>query len=155
MGRTGLLLAVGVLFLFQRGVTSACTCRPSEGIDAQVDESASVFEGTVARVTPTETAGIVKVHFRVSRAWKGAASKDLVVRTGTLMCGLDFDVGDRWLVFAHGDPLFAGLCSRGGRRSESRRGPLDEATLKALGKPSWTRPEERVKRGAVAPRSNK
>jgi len=149
--RAGLLVAIGVLFLSQESVIFACTCDPSQGIEAQIDESASVFEGTVTRVTPTKPAGIVEVRFRVLRAWKGAASPELVVRTGTLMCGLEFGVRDRWLVLAHGEPLFAGLCSPSGRRSESRRGPLDEATLKALGKPTWTRPEKPGKRGAAPP----
>ncbi len=142
MIRTACLLAlVGALLSSEARVVEACSCTRSEGIKAEMAESAAVFKGIVVSVTPAEPAGIVQARFKVLRLWKGEASPELLVRTGTRMCHLTFAVGDRWLVFAHGEPLFSGMCSKSGHRSLSRRGALSDATLEALGKPTEEHPE--------------
>jgi hypothetical protein len=69
-----------------------------------------------------------------------AVLEGVVVRTNSLMCGLGFRGGERWLVFAHSQPLRAGLCGKSGHLTLSQRSPFDGQIVTKLGKPTWVGP---------------
>ena len=54
--------------------------------------------------------------FKVNRAYRGAVESTIQIATGSsdADCGYPFEVGDRYLVYAHdsGSMLSTGLCSR-------------------------------------------
>lgn len=127
---TGLAISTGPEAL-------GCSCQPPSSVETEVQESAAVLEGEVVSVTPADSGGMVGVRMRVLRAWKGVSSPEVVVRTNSLMCGLGFRAGERWLVFAHSRPLHAGLCGKTGHMTLSHRSPFEEATINRLGKANW------------------
>jgi hypothetical protein len=117
-----------------------CSCRPPRSVQTELQESVAVLEGDVLSVSPADSGGMVGVRLRVVRAWKGVSSPEMVVRTNSLMCGLAFRTGERWLVFAHSQPLGAGMCGKSGHMTLSQRSPFGREMIKRLGKPTWVSP---------------
>lgn len=134
------LLASAAVAFTQARPALACSCQPPTSVAAEVKASDAVFEGVVSAIGAPEPGGMVGVRIRVGRAWKGVASAEALVRTSSLMCGLGFRVGERWLVFASGQPLQAGLCGKNGHLTLSQPNP-PEATLENLGKPTFVGPK--------------
>jgi len=63
------------------------------------------------------------VHFNVSRVWKGKAPQPggtMAVQTGpySAMCGIEFNVGETWMVYTRGDGTAEGAysCDRSSRK---------------------------------------
>ena len=138
------VVAAAALFLMSGGPALACTCVPSKGIQADMADATAVFEGTVLGVRQGGTgSGVAEVRFRAVRYWKGDPSPEPVVLTSTRMCGLEFRVGERWLVLGRGRPAGHRALQRKPARQRHGRGPLDDAIRKELGPPAWERPEDR------------
>lgn len=141
-GRVTLLIGSFAVALLQADIALACSCprlTPAE----QFASSALVFRGTVRRtvdrVTPWRRAWSFlqtlvdsdrafemddyaksqgfKVEFDVDRTWRGRPSRRVAVFTGRGGgdCGVPFEVGRQYLVYAHchqnGD-CFTIICSR-------------------------------------------
>jgi hypothetical protein len=98
----------------------ACSCFQPEGvpIEKQVreafDKSASVFVGQVVDVTKKPVSNLIK--FRVEKSWNNKSQKEITVSTpgNSAMCGYEFQVGKKYLVYASGETgrLSTYLCTR-------------------------------------------
>jgi len=130
---------------------AACDCVPLPPIPAALAESDMVFSGTAAEITAWgENA---HVRFLVDRVWKGPidATLDLSTPAETAACGVPFEVGSRYIVYAgflDARPpscelvwlfLVTDLCTR------TRAWNPEEAD--GLGAPIWTAPPPRFRRG--------
>lgn len=134
------LLASAAMAFGQARPALACSCQPPTSVAAELKVSDAVFEGVVSGIGAAEPGGMVGVRIRVSRAWKGVTSAEALVRTNSLMCGLGFRVGERWLVFASGQPLQAGLCGKNGHLTHSQPNPPN-AMLEDLGRATFVAPK--------------
>jgi hypothetical protein len=130
------LLAACITFSFGPAVL-ACSCpRPSLPRE-QFASAATVFEGDVLRIgdrwnvfrkawtylllltdrQPDEKSYGFEIEFEVTRTWRGPATSKMRVFTGRGGgdCGYPFTVGQRYLVYAYGNPRdgwYTGICSR-------------------------------------------
>lgn len=89
---------------------------------AALEQSAAVFEGRVVSVRVEGDRR--EATFRVTQAWKGIESEEVVV--GTIvhesMCGVPFTEGTVWLVYADSTPggtFDTGICQRTRLRAEA------------------------------------
>ena len=107
----------------------ACSCAGTWDTDEEFQRSTAVFAGEVVEVgeLSVERAGptdpgmplLAPVTFDVEEAWKGVAGDSVVVhgQGPGPSCGLDFERGETYLVFAgrsgegENGPLQTGLCS--------------------------------------------
>ncbi|KQV52560.1 hypothetical protein ASC95_29560 [Pelomonas sp. Root1217] len=121
-----------VALVAQPDTSSACSCVWRErSPERERDAAAAVFTGLVTAVTletkwidslaerPSDCRTLISgdkrvalceqaevaVRFRVFKSWKGAAADELIVRTDSqvTMCGVDFHVGQIYLVYAIGE----------------------------------------------------
>lgn len=123
----GLALPLVLALLVTARDAGACTCiQPGPACQAFWTTEA-VFDGTVTSITPiegTETIGGREyprteylVRFHVRQAWKGVepGSIDILTTESGGMCGYDFTIAGRYLVFAHrrgtDGRLGASICS--------------------------------------------
>ena len=115
-------LGLAALSLFAAGLWSsssdACSCIPPPEPAKALAQSAAVF---LAKVIEIDDAGNVNktVTLEVEKWWKGgeAARVKVVTPSNGAACGFSFQVGERYLVYAHGarkndDLLQVSLCSR-------------------------------------------
>lgn len=122
----------------------ACSCalRPVEG---QLAHSDVVFAGQVLSVgayapapsSGRETAAAAgnpaqPVTLRVTRVWKGAAAGDTLVVMNVLPCGVYFQVGQRYLVYAERDEAGALATTFCQRSAPLRAARADVAALDSL-----------------------
>jgi hypothetical protein len=118
----------------------ACSCvqAPPETAFAEHD---AVFEGRVAQLS-TQGDALVAT-FEVVQHWKGIEHESAIVRTpsSSAACGVSFEVGTSWLVYAdrEGGLLTTGLCSRTRRIEDAEE---DVAALGAGVVPIDIRPED-------------
>lgn len=105
----------------------ACRCKQGALPDALAGATA-VFEGLVTSVDKVQGAegapASLDAHFKVVSVWKGSDNAEQVsVRTAlsSAACGVKFEPGVSYLVFAHGedDALQVTSCSRTRRTSEA------------------------------------
>lgn len=134
------------------GGAHACSCAGGGSTEKEFRQSTAVFSGEVVEVgeLPTSPQGpmdpgmpfLAPVTFDVNAAWKGVAGDSVVVhgQGPGASCGLDFEPGETYLVFAGGTgrsgegPLQTGLCS------ETR--PASEETARNMfGPPTASLPE--------------
>jgi hypothetical protein len=100
----------------------ACTCMaPATAADA-LQKSSAVFQGRVVtiyrsfldRVGITNTAGY-RVQFEITKQWKGAPSKSIVVITRLTgeACGFPFEENKEYLVYVVTEPkdIQTGICT--------------------------------------------
>lgn len=105
----GILLLLSVLGL--PAYCEACDC-----VDLPMDRSYSlathVFYGRVVEAKRDKSNGL-QTTFEVSRWWKAGRSKSsrITLSARGTDCDLTFEVGQKWLVFAQGNPLTATLCN--------------------------------------------
>ena len=103
-----ILLPVLAALLLGRSDAAACSClaRPVEG---KLAESAVVFQGTVVASRPLRSQGgvdlVVRYTFEVARVWKGGriGTIDISAGTSSAACGITFDIGREYVVYATGD----------------------------------------------------
>jgi hypothetical protein len=100
------VLLVCISILAQPSVLSACECPGLEILWENFNRSAAVFEGRVESMqilgTPLNSA---LYQFRIERSYKGPHSGSTWVRSSSDSCGMRFEIGSRYLVFAISDPL--------------------------------------------------
>ena len=99
----------------------ACSCVQMSPADA-LAASVAVFEAKVTAIAPGPAppafqARSLRVTLRVTRGWKGLDQEEvLTVHTAGngALCGYAFEVGQSYLVYAHGElaDLTVSLCSR-------------------------------------------
>ena len=110
----------------------ACSCAGTGSTEEALRRATAVFSGEVKEIgeLPQEGEGLtpylVPVTFDVKAAWKGVSGESVVVhgQGPGASCGLDFERGEMYLVFAGGTgrggdgPLETGLCSATRQTSE-------------------------------------
>ena len=96
----------------QAGEAYACTCAGTRSVEETLKKSAAVFSGEVVKAEeePPEPPdgngsflGLGPVTFKVEETWKGA-SEDSVTVYGQgpgVSCGMDFEKGETYLVYAY------------------------------------------------------
>ena len=100
-------LGLAALSLFAAGLwassSDACSCIPPPEPAKALAQSAAVF---LAKVIEIDDAGNVNktVTLEVEKWWKGgeAARVKVVTPSNGAACGFSFQVGERYLVYAHG-----------------------------------------------------
>jgi hypothetical protein len=150
-----------VALIAQPGTSNACSCIWRERApERERDAAAAVFTGLVTAVTletkwidssaerPSDCRPLISVRkrvalceqgglavrFRVFKSWKGAAADELIVRTESqvTMCGVDFQVGQTYLVYAIGE---VGEALRTSRCLHTRAIGEAKGDIDALGSP--------------------
>jgi hypothetical protein len=139
--RAGLLVAAFLACLVMvggpyAGEAHACSCAGTGSTEEALRRSTAVFSGEVVeveepsmeQVEPTDPGMplLGPVTFDVKAAWKGVSGESVVVhgQGPGAGCGLDFERGETYLVFAGGTgrggdgPLETGLCSATRQTSE-------------------------------------
>jgi hypothetical protein len=114
-----LLTLVAGMFVLTSSPAYACDVEDPPSPDIAVEQATAVFSGEVQELIETERADGETAHavtFDVSRVWKGVRSETVSVETeaSEAICGYPFEVGEQYLVYAHGDPgeLYTGLYHR-------------------------------------------
>ena len=118
-----LCLACLVAILCAARPASACVCADLGSLADEYRRSSAAFVGRI--VSLEISTKVVEGHrienmvatFEVERRWKGPSVRRLRVQTcGTQMlvctCGVDFQLGQRYIVFAEGKPLQTSSCNR-------------------------------------------
>ena len=96
----------------------ACSCAPPPEPRVALESATSVFSGMAVDVKEESSPGIMRraVTFDVISSWKGANQAQIVVYTAMdgAMCGFNFEVGKRYLVYTSGEEANpnTGLCDR-------------------------------------------
>lgn len=102
---------------------SACTCADLGSLADEYRHSRAVFVGRIVsleistKVIEGQRFENMIATFEVERRWKGPTVRRLRVQTcGTqtevCTCGFDFQLGQRYVVFAEGKPLQTSSCNR-------------------------------------------
>jgi len=118
-----LCLACVVVIVCAARPAGACACADMGSLADEYRQSDAVFVGRIVSIEIS--AEVVKGHriehmtatFKVERRWKGPSVRRLRVGTcGTqtmvCTCGVDFQLGQRYVVFAEGKPLTTSSCNR-------------------------------------------
>jgi len=126
----------------------ACSCTGGFSVQEELRDSDAVFWGEAVSVekqgsTSSTPPFLGPVTFEVRESWKGASRERVIVHGQGLgaSCGLDFDTGKTYLVFAYhvgkgGDgPLETGLCTSTAPLSDVGVAPA------ALGSPTAQLPD--------------
>jgi hypothetical protein len=120
--RAGTVIALAVLIESAVPAATRAQCIMFGSPEVAFAESRAVFTGTVLRTEPTGARGehqIVNIAtFRVERTWKGDPGRE--ARVGA---DRQFEVGQRYVVFATGEPLTTSLLCRWAE-------PVDQAGAK-------------------------
>lgn len=111
-----LALASILTLLVLTSLTAACSCVIAKPVIEELNNSASVFLGTVMSVKEGTLSQNVVIEFDVNQSWKGIKSKKITVVTtsSSASCGYFFEEGKTYLVYAHESEgqLSVSLCSR-------------------------------------------
>jgi hypothetical protein len=102
---------------------SACTCADLGSLTDEYHHSSAVFVGRIvslqisSKLINGERIESMIATFDVERRWKGPTFRRLRVQTcGTqalvCTCGFDFQLGQRYVVFADGKPFQTSSCNR-------------------------------------------
>ncbi|QIN84165.1 hypothetical protein GBA63_17060 [Rubrobacter tropicus] len=130
----------------------ACSCALSESTEEAFRSSDAVFAGEVVKIgeLPMEREGtttlmmpyLAPVTFDVKGAWKGVADDPVVVhgQGPGASCGLDFERGETYLVFAGGAGEGGGGMLQTGLCSATRQASVETAR-NMFGPPSTGLPE--------------
>lgn len=133
--KRALFSTVGVVALVMLACVDgfACTCAaPDPGLPLKrqvgmaLNESRAVFSGKVLEVREDAQTLSVVVRLRVERFWKGSPTREVRIMTGRGGgdCGYHFEVGESYLVYAHGagdGSLSTNICQRTARLSEASK----------------------------------
>jgi hypothetical protein len=119
-----LFLACIVAIVFTVRPVDACVCADMGSLADEYHHSSAVFVGRIvsleisSKVIDGVTIENMVATFAVERRWKGPSIRRLRVQTcGTqalvCTCGFDFQLGQRYVVFAQGKPLLqTSSCNR-------------------------------------------
>jgi len=134
MGALALALALLGLPAPQWGA-SACSCAMALGPLDKAAAATVVFRGWVSGIADAGDGASERVSFAVSRRWKGPATRAVLTAQQGSACGVSFQHGGEYLIYAAPPPGAAGgaavqtnLCLGGG--------PISAAAtdLRALGR---------------------
>jgi hypothetical protein len=112
-------VTMAALLLLAAPDAEACSCAPANcrsaaDYDAVFEATVASIDGPAARADGQwSSADPVTVHLREVRPLRGAAKDTLTTAASSASCGYDFKVGERYLIFAHGDSagvLTVALC---------------------------------------------
>lgn len=112
-------IVISLLF-FNTTVVNACSCIQPASPQVSLEKSTAVFAGKVvdinAPILSFSSANLIKVTFEVSKIWKGADYKTIVLTTArsSASCGFSFKQSEGYIVYASGEEnkLSVSLCSR-------------------------------------------
>jgi hypothetical protein len=118
-----LLLGCIVVIVCTARPVGACVCADMGSLADEYYHSSAVFTGRIvsleisSKVIDGETFENMIATFAVEQRWKGLAVRRLRVGTcGTqtlvCTCGVDFKLGERYVIFAVGTPLTTSSCNR-------------------------------------------
>jgi MYXO-CTERM domain-containing protein len=95
------IATVLVVLLGAPSASFACKCAPPPEAAEALAQSTAVFEAQVTQLNTTSDE--LEVSLRVTRAWKGVDTETIRVRTrkDTAACGVEFAMGQVWLVYAN------------------------------------------------------
>jgi ferredoxin-fold anticodon binding domain-containing protein len=126
--RFRLLLLTVVLFALRASPLRACTCaefggNTREKVEREYRDASVIFEGKVESIETRfmeDALGAFDrrvVTLRILRVYKGPNGKTVILRTGTSEadCGVDFQAGKTYLVYAYQDAagqLSTNICTR-------------------------------------------
>ena len=127
------LVPAALLALALASPAVACTCLPTPSVEDSKAASQALFTGIPIAI---EDVGSGKrVTFQVTAIWKGVVPAEYSVYAGDpQMCGVDFTLGEEWLVYAFpfDDPeVYTHSCSRTARAAGN-------PDIEALGPPLST-----------------
>jgi hypothetical protein len=116
------LFAIGVVLLAPRPGL-ACVCTDTGSVADEWRASGAVFLGRIVGLSIEAVkledimAERMRASFKVERRWKGPKGPTIDVWTcgdqvEVCTCGVDFNLGERYVVFASGKPLGTGSCDR-------------------------------------------
>jgi len=111
----GLCILVVFVFIQLSSVrnTLACQCEEPPTVSASLDVSDAVFSAEVADIQDNKER---RVTLRIFHTWKGEINKWVFITTGSGSgdCRIDFEVGERYLVYASGktNALSTSTCTR-------------------------------------------
>lgn len=118
-----LCLACIIAILCAARPAAACVCADPGSLADEYRRSSAVFVGRIVsleistKVVEGRRIENMIATFDVERRWKGPSARRLRVQTcGTQMlvctCGVDFQLGQRYVVFAEGKPFQTSSCNR-------------------------------------------
>src|ERR1043165_3276562 len=95
----------GIGMLVLAGFVAACDCLPPPPPKEAMAKSAAVFLARVVKVVDDPAGAERTVTLDVERWWKGDKAKMITVSTAKsgAACGYGFQVGSRYLVYAHAE----------------------------------------------------
>lgn len=109
----------------QAGEAYACSCAETRSVEETLEKSAAVFSGEVVKAeeAPPEPPdgddpflGLGPVTFEVEETWKGSSEDSVTVygQGPEASCGIDFEKGETYLVYAYrsGGDLGTDFCGR-------------------------------------------
>ncbi|MBA2618421.1 MAG: hypothetical protein H0U91_09680 [Rubrobacter sp.] len=107
----------------QAGKVYACSCAETRDVEESFEKSAAIFSGRVVKAegaAPVPPDGddpfLGPVTFEVEEAWKGASEGSVVVygQGPEPSCGIDFERGETYLVYAYRSDGYLGTdyCGR-------------------------------------------
>lgn len=126
--------AIVLTLLIERGGLLACSCLPIERVCEAAWKADAVFLGTVTHVYPLTFLGFPlawpfptarRITFDAKETFSGPTKRTVEIRTamGCCSCGMEFQLGQDYLVYAYGVPdegdLVTGVCSRTSRAKDS------------------------------------
>lgn len=125
------MLGIVILMALVQADSLACTCFapfPKITLRARVlrarSEARAVFTGQVLEITEVPETFSVVVKLRVGRVLKGSVPEELSIVTAISdgICGFRFEIGESYLVYAHGSDersLGTSICQRTARLSNA------------------------------------
>lgn len=128
------IIVLFAAFVFDTNIAFACSCTYPASPAFELASADAVFSGTVTSIAaPTVVqsgADPEKVHFNVSKVWKGNISEtvDVVTAISSASCGYAFETGNNYIVYAYKDSftehaygeLTTQLCTRTKLLSEAQ-----------------------------------
>lgn len=145
-----ILVAAWLGVLCMANTAEACSCVATT-VASRVRESAEVFVGTVLSLKSQQrtvtiqgsklTLSVVRARIRVEQSWKGPHRDvvEVVTNSEESMCGIEFQKGQRFLVFASmgthdlKSTLVTGICDG------SHAVHWTAESIDSLGAPVWAR----------------
>jgi hypothetical protein len=124
----------------------ACECDGRGSPREELRKAKAVFTGEIVEITPVSQGSSYLIKFKVKRFWKGVKGEFINVQSPGGLCGLPFNVGEVWIVYAYGRELWTDNC----RRTKKAENATED--LRALGRGKM--PKTRTIALAAAPPDN-